>query len=178
MTNKILLVLTAGLVLMVACGSPEAPTEPTPAVALVRTSAASTVVSQFTLTAAAFTPTPSIPRPSNPGGVGKAVDLKGDLASGEKVYVVHCYICHKGGVANPGSVAGTVPSLNPIDDRLKSSDYKTFVSNLDLFIEHGSTPQVNPSGEILLLMPNWGDSGRLAPQQIADVISYIISINK
>ncbi|MCI0555279.1 MAG: hypothetical protein L0287_30400 [Anaerolineae bacterium] len=47
--------------LMTACGSPEAPVEPTPDVALVRTSAASTVVSQFTLTAAAFTPTPAIP---------------------------------------------------------------------------------------------------------------------
>jgi len=47
--------------LIVACGSPPAPTEPTPDVALVRTSAAGTVISQFTLTAAAFTPTPSIP---------------------------------------------------------------------------------------------------------------------
>lgn len=47
--------------LMVACGSPEAPIEPTPDVAAVRTSAASTVVSQFTLTAAAFTPTSAIP---------------------------------------------------------------------------------------------------------------------
>jgi len=47
--------------LIVACGSPPASTEPTPDVALVRTSAAGTVISQFTLTAAAFTPTPSIP---------------------------------------------------------------------------------------------------------------------
>lgn len=47
--------------LIVACGSPEAPTEPTPDVAVVRTSAAGTVVAQFTLTAAAFTPIPSIP---------------------------------------------------------------------------------------------------------------------
>ena len=178
MANKIFLVLFAGLLLMVACGSPETPTEPTPDVALARTSAVSTVVSHFTLTAAVLTPTSSIPRPSNPGGVGNAVDLTGDAAAGEKVYVVNCYLCHKGGVANPGSVAGTVPSLNPIEDRLKSSDYKTFASNLDLFIEHGSTPQVNPSETMLLFMPNWGDSGQLSPQQIADVISYIISINE
>lgn len=123
------------------------------------------------------TTAPDIPRPSNSGGVGKAVELTGDPAAGEKVYVVHCYICHKGRVANPGSVAGTVPSLNPVDDRLKSSDYKTFASNLDLFIEHGSTPQVNPSETVLLIMPNWGDSGQLSPQQIADVIAYIISLN-
>jgi len=45
-----------------ACGSPNtSQEEPTPDVAVVRTSAASTVVSQFTLTAAAFTPTPSLP---------------------------------------------------------------------------------------------------------------------
>lgn len=47
--------------LMAACGSPEAPVEPTPDIALVRTSAANTVIAQFTLTAAAFTPTSAIP---------------------------------------------------------------------------------------------------------------------
>jgi hypothetical protein len=49
-------------ILITACGSPNtSQQEPTPDVAVVRTSAASTVVSQFTLTAAAFTPTPSEP---------------------------------------------------------------------------------------------------------------------
>lgn len=51
-------------IFIAACGSPSPNTsqqEPTPDVAVVRTSAASTVVSQFTLTAAAFTPTPSEP---------------------------------------------------------------------------------------------------------------------
>jgi hypothetical protein len=43
--------------LVAACGPSATPSEPTPDVAAVRTSAASTVVSQFTLTAAAFTPT-------------------------------------------------------------------------------------------------------------------------
>jgi hypothetical protein len=49
-------------VLIAACGSPstQAP-EPTADIAAIRTSAASTVISQFTLTAAAFTPTPSQP---------------------------------------------------------------------------------------------------------------------
>lgn len=45
-------------ILIAACGPSATPSEPTPDVAAVRTSAASTVVSQFTLTAAAFTPTP------------------------------------------------------------------------------------------------------------------------
>src|SRR6185503_3646397 len=44
--------------LLVGCGGgAPTPSEPTPDVAVVRTSAAGTVVSQFTLTAAAFTPT-------------------------------------------------------------------------------------------------------------------------
>ena len=48
--------------LSVGCGATPTTTDPTPDVAAVRTSAAGTVVSQFTLTAAAFTPTtPSLP---------------------------------------------------------------------------------------------------------------------
>lgn len=47
--------------LIAACGPSPTSGEPTPDVAAVRTSAASTVVSQFTLTAAAFTPTASLP---------------------------------------------------------------------------------------------------------------------
>ncbi|HET9915331.1 MAG TPA: NBR1-Ig-like domain-containing protein [Anaerolineales bacterium] len=61
---KIKLFVTVALMttLVAACGSPNTPpAEPTPDVAAVRTSAASTVVSQFTLTAAAFTPTVSLP---------------------------------------------------------------------------------------------------------------------
>lgn len=61
---KIKLVIVASLItlLIAACGSSNTPApEPTPDVAAVRTSAASTVVSQFTLTAAAFTPTPGRP---------------------------------------------------------------------------------------------------------------------
>ena len=47
--------------LIVGCGGALTPSEPTPDVAAVRTSAAGTVVSQFTLTAAAFTPTTLLP---------------------------------------------------------------------------------------------------------------------
>lgn len=50
-------------VLLAACGGSPTPAEPTPDIAAVRTSAASTVESRYTLTAAAFTPT-SQPIPS------------------------------------------------------------------------------------------------------------------
>ena len=53
------IILTSFIALLLAaCGAATPANEPTPDVAAVRTSAASTVVSQFTLTAAAFTPTP------------------------------------------------------------------------------------------------------------------------
>jgi len=132
---------------------------------------------------AAATPEP-IARPSNSGGPGKAVDLTGDATSGAQIFVDNCVKCHgdagKGGVENAGTADGTVPPLSPIDDTLKSSDYKTFATNLDLFIEHGSTPELAdgatppPARE----MPAWGDTGKLQPQQIADVIAYLISLNK
>jgi hypothetical protein len=60
---KIKFIITALLLatLIVACGPSATPAESTPDVAAVRTSAASTVVSQFTLTAAAFTVTGPAP---------------------------------------------------------------------------------------------------------------------
>jgi hypothetical protein len=61
MKLKLTISLMVIAVLITACGGANTPQpgEPTPDVAAIRTSAASTVVSQFTLTAAAFTPTPT-----------------------------------------------------------------------------------------------------------------------
>ena len=117
-------------------------------------------------------------RPSNPGGPGDAVNLTGDPKSGQQVFVANCQTCHaaegKGGIANPGSSDGTVPPLNPIDPTIANADYKTFAANIDLFVEHGSTPE-GPSPSVT--MPPWGDKKLLTPQQIADVIAYVISLN-
>jgi mono/diheme cytochrome c family protein len=117
-------------------------------------------------------------RPSNPGGPGQAVQLTGDATAGAQVYTSNCQKCHgeqgKGGVVNPGSTDGTIPPLNPIDPTLVDKDSKTFAFNLDLFIEHGSTPEgSNPQQT----MPAWGDDKKLTPQQIADVIAYLIALN-
>ncbi|WKZ43444.1 MAG: NBR1-Ig-like domain-containing protein [Anaerolineales bacterium] len=57
MKRKIIFTSFLVILLLAACGGQATPAEPTPDVAAVRTSAASTVVSQFTLTAAVFTPT-------------------------------------------------------------------------------------------------------------------------
>ena len=57
MKTKTILSTILITLLLAACGAQATPSEPTPDVAAVRTSAASTVVSQSTLTAAVFTPT-------------------------------------------------------------------------------------------------------------------------
>jgi mono/diheme cytochrome c family protein len=117
-------------------------------------------------------------RPSNPGGPGDAINLTGDPKSGQQIFTANCQTCHgangTGGVANPGSADGSVPPLNPIDPTIANADYKTFATNADLFIEHGSTPEGNSP---TFSMPAWGDKKALTPQQIADVISYVISLN-
>ncbi|MGA2488986.1 MAG: cytochrome c [Anaerolineales bacterium] len=104
---------------------------------------------------------------------GKAVNLTGDPVAGKVVYDGYCKSCHGpagiGGVVNPGSDDGTVPELKPIDQDFKDA------TAMDLVIEHGSTPEGEASAS---KMPAFGDEGTLKPQQIADVIAYILDLNK
>ena len=131
-----------------------------------------------TETAVSATEDGQVPRPSNPGGSGDALNLTGDATSGAQIFQTNCVPCHgpegTQGVVNPGTDDGTVPTLNPIDPALVDPDLNTFAYNLDLFIQHGSTP-AGPGAAIS--MPAWGDSGALDQQQIADVIAYLISLN-
>jgi mono/diheme cytochrome c family protein len=110
---------------------------------------------------------------------GEAINLTGDPAAGAQVFVDQCVKCHGDagivGITNPGSEDGTVPSLNPIDPVLKSTDLKTYITNLDLYIQNGSMPSgASPK----LSMPSFGTRGILTQQQIADVIAYLMSLNK
>jgi mono/diheme cytochrome c family protein len=129
--------------------------------------------------APAETGSEEVARPSNPGGPGEAVELTGDLTKGAEIFNGSCIKCHnaegRGGIPNPGSTDGTVPPLNPIDPTLYSQDYKTYATNIDLFIEHGSIAEGEHAA---ISMPAVGDEKRLTPQQIADVIAYIINLNK
>ena len=120
-----------------------------------------------------------IPKPSNPGGNGPAASLTGDATAGAAVFTANCVTCHgdlgKVGVPNPGSTDGTVPNLNPIDPGLLNPDVKVSIQRIDLFLEHGSTPGGSAPA---LKMAAFGDDKTLTAQQIADVIAYVISLNK
>jgi mono/diheme cytochrome c family protein len=124
-----------------------------------------------------------VARPSNAGGPGEAIKLQGDATKGAEVFQITCVPCHgdqgKGGVANPGSKDETVPPLNPIDSTMVSTDAKTFATNIDLFLEHGSTPENAVEGtKSALSMPGFGDQKLLQAQDIANVIAYVVSLNK
>jgi mono/diheme cytochrome c family protein len=181
------LVSTATASATSAATATTAPTESVAAVASTITSpmaASASPTNTSPVAASVMTSTPAagsgsgVPRPSNPGGPGDAINLTGDPNSGAQIFATNCVTCHnaqgKGGIPNLGSDAGSCPALNPINPALKSSDHMTFVTNLDLFVQHGSTP-AGPGPTYS--MPPWGDSGKMTQQQIADVIAYVISLN-
>jgi mono/diheme cytochrome c family protein len=118
-------------------------------------------------------------RPSHPGGTGGAVNLVGDADNGAVLFKANCESCHgpegKDNVPNPGSTDGTFPPLNPVDPAIAGKSGSEFVANTDLYLEHGSRPEgPNPEKE----MPAWGDSKALEPQQIADLIAFMMRLNK
>jgi len=183
-----LLVVWLGIVYLSACGftftcrqaKPTVARTPIPTLAAATLPAPDfTISNQVQPTAVSGTSSDGIPRPSNPGGPGDALNLTGDATAGADVFQTNCVPCHgpegTQGVPNPGTTDGFVPTLNPIDPALVDSDKATFAYNLDLFIQHGSTPE-GPVPSIS--MPAWGDSGALTQQQIADVIAYLISLNQ
>ncbi len=156
----------------------------TPAAAPTSQSATSEPTAEATQAAEATTG-PGTPVPFQPPDCGKqncdqpgpaiTQNLKGDPVQGQKIFTANCAVCHgpqgQGGQPNPGSADGTVPSLNPIDEMFNPDDPTQFASHIDTYIEHGS----HTDG--LEQMPSWGDNNLLSPQQIADVVAYVVSLN-
>ena len=112
------------------------------------------------------------------GTPGAAVTIIGSADHGSILFEKTCSSCHgpegKGKIANPGSTDGTVPSLNPIAADEFSEEMKTFVANIDRYIQHGSRPE-GPNPQFSMLP--FGDTHALTQQQIADLEAYILSIN-
>jgi len=109
---------------------------------------------------------------------GPAADMIGNVAHGTILFQRDCESCHgtngKGGVPNPGSLSGQVPSLNPINKNLFSENPQTFADNIDRIIQNGSVPQgPNPQ----LHMEDYGDSHALTQQEIANIEAYILNLN-
>ncbi len=113
---------------------------------------------------------------------GLAASLHGDPQQGRIIFAQSCAVCHAprgvGGVSNPGSDDGTVPSLNPIDPGFvnpsNASDPAYFAKGIDLLVQHGSRPSgPNPS----ISMTAWGDLHLLTQPQLADVEAYVMELN-
>jgi len=112
------------------------------------------------------------------GSPGPASSVIGNADLGKYVFDQNCASCHgpqgTDKVQNPGSAAGTVPSLNPISPALFSKEAPTFTNNVDPYIQHGSRP-VGPNPSLHMLP--FGDDGSLTQQRIANVETYILSLN-
>ena len=111
-------------------------------------------------------------------GPGPAAAMIGSADRGADLYKEECASCHgpqgTDQAPNPGSQEGKVPSLNPIDRDLFSSDPQAFAEKIDVIIQHGSVPAgPNPA----LKMAAFGDSHGLSPQQIANIEAYILRLN-
>ncbi len=109
---------------------------------------------------------------------GAAVNIIGSAERGASLFERDCSSCHgvrgAGGMPNPGSKETKVPPLNPLDRELFSKDPRTFVENIDKFIQHGSVPSgPGPS----LRMIAFGDTNSLTQQQIANIEAYIMILN-
>lgn len=112
---------------------------------------------------------------------GPAASIHGDPVAGRTLFAQDCAGCHgargTGGVDNPGSDDGTVPSLNPIDPGFlddSQGDPAIFAQEMDLFVQHGSRPSGdNPK----ISMVGWGDHNLLSQNQLADIEAYVMQLN-
>ncbi len=123
-----------------------------------------------------FEPVPGVDLNAN----GPAASIHGDPMTGRIIFARNCTTCHGdrgvGGLENPGSEDGTVPSLNPAPEFVEAAngDPDAFIRAIDLFVQHGSRPEGdNPR----LSMVGWGDHKLLSQQELAHVEAYVMQLN-
>lgn len=118
---------------------------------------------------------------ADPQGVAKpmfgaSVNIVGNSEHGAVLFHQSCTMCHgpHGNTKTPGfNALKGVPTLNPIRQELFNSDSTTFIQKIDIFIQHGA-PALVEGGPA---MPNFGDTNTLTQAQIADIESYILTLN-
>jgi plastocyanin/mono/diheme cytochrome c family protein len=123
-----------------------------------------------------FAPVPGADITAN----GPAASMHGDPLNGRRLFALNCVTCHNdrgvGGLPNPGSDDGTVPSLNPMPEFVDDSQGNptALARDIDLFVQHGSRPAgTNPQ----VSMIGWGDHQLLSQQDLADLEAYLMSLN-
>ena len=111
--------------------------------------------------------------------IGLAAFIIGSPDHGKVLFNKFCVSCHgkngTGGIKNEGSESGVVPKLNPISLKLYNSDPDLFSQNIDKFIQNGAVP---PGENPELKMEAYGDKNILTQQEISDIESYILKLNK
>jgi sulfur oxidation c-type cytochrome SoxX len=109
---------------------------------------------------------------------GQAAYIIGNASHGGDIFKQKCESCHgpegTDKIPNPGSDDKLVPALKPVDPKLFSKNPETFAENIDIFIQHGSTPS-GPNPQFRMLA--FGDEHTLTQQQIANIEAYILQLN-
>jgi mono/diheme cytochrome c family protein len=110
---------------------------------------------------------------------GLAASIIGNPQHGRILFRQQCEGCHgidgTGGVPNPGSTTGFIPTLKPISEKYFSNTVAIFVNNIDTIIQHGSVTEGNAKAFRML---GFGDANTISQQQIAQIESFILSLNK
>jgi uncharacterized repeat protein (TIGR01451 family) len=126
---------------------------------------------------ARFAPVPGADLTAN----GPAASMHGDPMKGRQLFALNCVTCHNdrglGGLPNPGSDDGTVPSLNTIDAGFlddAQGDPAVLARDIDLFVQHGSRPE---GKDPQVSMIGWGDHKLLSQTDLADLEAYLMSLN-
>ncbi len=109
------------------------------------------------------------------GSASASVNIIGNKDHGAVLFHQSCIMCHGpfGDTKSPGFAAPKgVPSLNPIDRDVFDPNAQAFIGHIDQFIQRGV-----PNTEGGPNMPDFGVSHALTQAQIADIESYVLSLN-
>jgi ubiquinol-cytochrome c reductase cytochrome b subunit len=131
-------------------------------------------------------PTPAASIVTTPPGPGPSLASTqiGGATDGEQLFVVYCQECHGvhgvKGIANPGSLDGEVPPVNPIDPEIVGKTPAEFVAGLEPYLQSGSVPEPatsTPNADPRYKMPSFGNTYALTQPQIADIEAYVMKLN-